>query len=361
MSVQVSVAWAGFGLGLVLGAAGRLSSFCLYRGLEESWAGGDGRPLRTFALALLVALIGTQLLLATGWIDLSQTPYLRSSFSVPAVFLGGALFGAGMVLANGCGFRALVLLGGGNLRSLVVLLCLGTAAHAALTGVLGTFRSALGQVARVEIAGTPTLPGLLARAGLPPAWASLLVVGAITVALSVFIARDRAFRRAPALVAGGVIVGLCIVAGWVVTGVLGADDFDPVPVASASFVVPAGDALLYLMQATGRTVGFGPALVAGVVCGSLILAALRGEVRIEGFSVERPIERYLAGGVAMGIGGVLAIGCSIGQGLTGSSTLALASVTAMAGILAGTALALRLGSRAPGFAGRDKTTREETA
>lgn len=351
MSTPASVVWAGFGLGIVLGAAGRLGAFCLYRGLKESWSGGDGRPLRTFALALLVALLGTQALQAMGWIDLSQSPYVRPSFSVAAVLLGGLLFGAGMVLANGCGFRALVLLGGGNLRSLVVLLCLGTAGYAALTGVFAPARTMLGQVARIELAGAPTLPGLLAKAGLPPGAATALVVGVIALGLTAFIWRDRgllggrAFLSSPALVVGGALVGACIVAGWAITGILGADDFEPAPLASASFIVPVGDGLLYLMQATGRTLGFGPALVAGVVAGSFLMAVLRGEWGLEGFSAARPVGRYLAGGALMGIGGVLAVGCSIGQGLTGASTLALMSLLAMTGILAGTALTLRLTTR----------------
>lgn len=359
MTAQAAVVWAGFGLGVVLGMAGRLSSFCLYRGLRESWRGGDGRPLRTFALALLVAVLGTQLLLASGAIDLTQTVYLRPSFSVVTLLLGGLMFGGGMVLANGCGFRALVLLGGGNLRSLVVLMCLGIAAYAALTGVLAPWRTALGQIARVDFATRPTLPGALAEAGLATGWATLLVTAAIAVALVAFIGRDPAFRREPALVAGGIAIGLSIVAGWAGTGILGADDFEPVPLASASFIVPIGDALLLLMQATGRTIAFGPALVAGVVCGSLLMAAMRGELRSEGFSATHPMGRYLAGGALMGVGGVLAIGCSIGQGLTGASTLALSSLIAMAGILAGTALTLRFATGDTGFSTRKNTKREE--
>ncbi|MEN5082820.1 YeeE/YedE family protein [Bosea sp. TWI1241] len=346
MSAPGTVIWAGFGLGIVLGAAGRLSGFCLYRGLKERWSGGDGRPLRGFALALLVALVGTQALQFAGWIELGQSAYLRTAFSAPAIFLGGLVFGAGMVLANGCGFRALVLLGGGNLRSLVVLLCLGTAGYAALTGVLAGARGALGQIGRVELSLPPSLPELLALAGLPAGAATLLVTGLVALALLAFVLRERApagrrLADSPALVFGSALVGACIVAGWAVTGVLGADDFEPVPLASASFIVPVGDTLLYLMQAVGRALAFGPALVAGVVVGSFLLAAARRDWRIEGFSAARPVGRYLAGGALMGVGGVFAVGCSIGQGLSGASTLSLTSLVAIAGILAGTALTLR--------------------
>lgn len=361
MNPPAAVVWAGFGLGIVLGAAGRLSAFCLYRGLKESWFGSDGRPLRTFLLALLVALVGSQVLEAAGWVDFARSPYPRAAFPVPMVFLGGAVFGAGMVLVNGCGFRALVLLGGGNLRSLVVLAALGIAGYATLTGVLTPVLTALGQIGRIEVAGTPTLPGLLAGTGLHPELARALVTGLIALVLLAFIRRDPAFLRSPALMIGGALIGACVVAGWAITGILGADDFQEVALASASFIMPVGDGLLYLMQASGRALGFGPALAGGVVAGSCLFALLRGEWHPQGFSAERPVGRYLLGGTLMGIGGVLAVGCSIGQGLTGAATLALMTVPAVAGILAGTALTLQLTSAGSGPMPEARPTREEIA
>ena len=361
MNPPAAVVWAGFGLGIVLGAAGRLSAFCLYRGLKESWSGGDGRPLRTFLLALLVALIGSQALEATGWVDFANSPYLRAAFPVPMVVFGGAVFGAGMVLARGCGFRALVLMGGGNLRSLVVLASLGIAGYATLTGILVPMRTALGGIGRIEVVGTPTLPGLVAGIGLHPELARVLVTGVVALALVAFIRRDRAFLRSPALMIGGALIGACVVAGWAITGILGADDFQEVALASASFIMPVGDGLLYLMQASGRALGFGPALAGGVVAGSFVFALLRGEWHTQGFSAERPVGRYLLGGTLMGIGGVLAVGCSIGQGLTGAATLALMTIPAVAGILAGTALMLQLEPAGAASLPDARPTREEIA
>ena len=332
--------WGGLAVGILFGLAGRWSELCLLRGLRGAWYQGDGRPIRTFALALAVALLGSQALQSAGLVDLSQTIYVRSSFSPLLIFLGGAMFGIGMVMANGCGARALVLLGGGNLRSLIVLLCIAIGAYLALTGLLAPMRIAIGRVFVVET-GAATLPAMLERFGIGASAATWLVVSAIAVAIGWFVFRDVAFRRERRLLIGGVAVGCAIVAGWYVTGVLGADDFEPVKVASASFIAPVGDGLLYLMLSTGKSANFGICLVAGVVVGSFLLAVGQGSLKLQGFTTPQAMLRSMAGGLLMGIGGAFAAGCSIGHGLSGLSTLALMSVLASAGILAGAALALR--------------------
>lgn len=339
MTSSQAVIWGGLAVGILFGIAARVSSLCLLSGLRGWWMSGDGRPIRTFALAIAVALIGSQALQAAGLVDLSQSIYVRDAFSLPLVFGGGLLFGIGMVMANGCGGRALVLLGGGNLRSAIVLVCIGIGGYVALTGLLGPLRVWAGQIGVLD-AGAATIPGLLEKAGLGAPVALALAVIALAGALAVFALSHAPFRNNLALLLGGAAVGGAIVAGWYVTGALGADDFEPVPVASATFIAPVGDTILYAMLSTGKKISFGVTLVVGVVLGSFALAAAQGALKLQGFASPAAMLRYMAGGVLMGIGGAFATGCSIGQGMTGLSTLALMSIVAAAGIVAGTALAL---------------------
>ncbi|NPU10684.1 YeeE/YedE family protein [Bradyrhizobium sp. 83002] len=331
---------AGLGIGLLYGAVGLLSGFCMMSSLRGWWADGDGRLVRTYALAMGTAVIATQLLAANGAVDLGKSIYLQPAFSVPLMFAGGVLFGYGMVLANGCGSRALVLLGCGNLRSFVVVIVLAVAAEMTLKGLIAPLRIALMQTSQTTATAT-SLPALLSVGGLHGAPARLLPALALGGLLIVFSFAHAPFRRAPGQMLAGLIVGLLIAAGWFATGYLGADDFNPVPVASLTFVAPIADALQYVMLSTGSTVSFGIATVAGVLAGSLVAAVVTRRFKLEGFHSPHHMLRSAGGAALMGIGGVMALGCSVGQGLTGLSTLALPSFVAIAGIFVGTALGLR--------------------
>lgn len=340
MTPASAVIWGGFAVGILFGVAARWSELCLLRGLRGAWYEGDGRPIRTFAVALAVALLGSQALQAFGLFDLSQSIYVRTSFSPLLVLFGGLLFGIGMVMANGCGARALVLLGGGNLRSLIVVICIAVGGYLTLTGLLAPLRVRAGQAFILET-DAATLPAILVRFGISHAMATLVIAGSIAAVLCWFVVGHSAFRREPRLVIGGAAAGCAVVAGWYVTGTLGADDFEPAKVASASFIAPVGDSLLYLMLSTGKAINFGVSLVAGVIVGSFLLAVARGTLTLQGFATPQAMVRAMVGGLLMGIGGALAAGCSIGHGLTGLSTLALMSIPACGGILVGAALAMR--------------------
>lgn len=331
--------WAALIIGLVFGINGQISGFCLYRGLQHVFTGHSGDKLRSFGLALAVAIAGTQLASWAGLIDLSQSIYLTTSFSWLLIPVGGVLFGIGMTLSNGCGGRALVLLGQGNLRSLVVLLCLGIAAFMTLTGLLGPLRQDIANATPVGIEGVNALSAD-ARLGL-----GLLV----TAILLYFTFRQSQFLRNRKDLFGGLVVGLLVVAGWLVTGWLGYDEFEPLPVTSVTFVSPIGETIQYAMIATGMKASFGIVIVSGVVLGALASALLRGQFKLQGFETPQSMARYMLGGVFMGIGGALAMGCSIGQGLTGLSTLGASSVLAVAGILVGTRLAVCSPLSAPRF------------
>ena len=333
------VVGAGLLIGLAYGAVGLLSGFCLLSSLRGWWADGDSRLVRTFALALAVAVIATQSLAGSGIIDLSKSVYLQPSFSVPLMFGGGLLFGYGMVLANGCGSRALVLLGRGNLRSFVVVIVLGMTAQMTLRGLIAPTRVALLQASTIRPAHL-TLPELLSTSagGLS---ARVIAATAISAALIIFAFAHAPFRRAGGQIAAGIAVGLLVTAGWFATGCLGADDFNPAAVTSLTFIAPVVDTVQYVMLSTGLTLNFGIAMVSGVFAGSLLTALVTRRFRLEGYTSPQHMLRSISGAALMGSGGAMALGCSIGQGLTGISTLALSSFAAAAGILLGTAAGLR--------------------
>jgi len=327
----MSLLWAGFLLGCTFGVAARLGRFCLLRGLREAPA------LRAFALALAVALLGSQALAWAGLADLGTAQVVRARFSLPGVFIGGLLFGAGMALARNCGARALVLLAGGNLRALVALLCLGLAAQATLTGVLAPLRQWLQGWGAVQLEYA-ALPQWLAAQGLPTGAATLGAAGLPALALLAYALRQVRGNGVALLCAA--VIGTLVAAGWWITAQVGVDPFEPVPLTSLSFIGPVAEGLLYLQLAVGREASLGPAIVAGTLAGACAAALLTRTARWEGFDSPARLAASAGGGLLMGLGGVLAVGCSIGQGLSGLSTLAFASLPACAGIVAGALLAL---------------------
>src|SRR5437899_101493 len=203
------VVYAGLLIGLLYGAVGLLSRFCLMSGLRGWWSTGDSRLIRSYALALGVAIFVAQLLAARGVVDLGKSIYLQPSFSAPLMFFGGLLFGYGMVLSTGCGSRALVLLGRGNLRSFVVVIVLGISAQMTLKGLIAPARIALVQASQTTV-NANSLPSLLATFGAADAVSRALTAAVVVVALILFAFARPAFRRSPGQVAAGIIVGLLV-------------------------------------------------------------------------------------------------------------------------------------------------------
>ena len=331
---------AALAIGLIYGSVGLLSGFCMMSGMRGWLSEGDGRLARTYALAMGVAIAASQVLAAAGLVDLGKSIYLQSTFSVPVLFLGGLLFGYGMVMSNGCGSRALVLLGRGNLRSLVVVIILAIFAQMTLKGLIAPSRIAMVGASQTT-AATNSLPALLASLGLSPVAGRMIAASVLAAALIIFALAYAPFRQSPGQIAAGIIMGLLVAAGWYGTGYLGADDFNPVPVTSLTFIAPIADALQYIMLSTGSTLNFGIVTVFAVFAGSLVTALATGRFHLEGYQSPRHMLRSAGGAALMGAGGVMAFGCSVGQGLTGLSTLSLASFIAVAGILIGTAAGLR--------------------
>jgi len=325
------VLWLGLAIGVAYGAITQLSGFCLNSAVRQHVLARDGSKLRSFLLAVIVALVGTQWAASQGLVDLSRSIYLPTGFSWVLVPIGALMFGYGMILARGCGSRTLVLLAQGNMRSLVVLLCLGISAFATLIGVLAPLRAAIGGFSQMTLSHS-TFASDLSRWGFVAVLCGLVLL---------FVFSDKKFFKHRGDLLAGLAVGLLVIAGWLTTGWVGADDFEPVPVASLTFVAPIGATIQYIMIASGMTLNFAIVVVLGILLGAHASARLTGAFRLTGFEKPTDMPRYILGGTLMGVGGALAMGCSIGQGITGMSTLSFISMIAFIGILAGAWLAVR--------------------
>lgn len=347
--LPVAVLYGGFLIGLAFGAIGLLSRFCSLTGLRGWWVERDTRMIRSFALAMAVAIIATQALGAIGVVDLGKSLYLQPSFSPALILFGGLLFGYGMVLANGCASRAVVLIGQGNLRSLMVVIVIAISAQMTLKGLFAPARlAALNWSAQTPPA--VSLDGLLAAAGFGSFWGHVLAVAMVCGPLLYVVFATGRVRHAAGVLTAGAAIGLLVAAGWFVTGYLGDDDFSAAPVASLTFVAPAADTLQYLMLSTGLQASFGIVVVSGIVLGSLVTALVTRRFRLEGYASPRHMLRSLSGAALMGAGGAMAYGCTVGQGLTGLSTLALPSFIAVVGYLGGAWAGLRGPIRVPTLA-----------
>ena len=219
-------------------------------------------------------------------------------------------------------------------------LVLGIFAYMTLRGLLGLARITFIESTNANLASvglrTQGVPDLLAAStGLSLPGLRWVVAAAAVLGLLWYCFKDAEFRASPANVLGGAIIGALIPVGWAITGIIGVDDFDPVPLASFTFVAPIGESLMYLMIFTGTSVNFGIAAVGGVILGAFLMAIATRSFRVEAFTDRNDLLRHIAGGALMGTGGVLALGCTIGQGITGLSTLALGSVLAVLSIVAG--------------------------
>jgi uncharacterized membrane protein YedE/YeeE len=329
----------------VFGAIVQRTNFCTMGGISDLVLIGDGRRFRAWLLAIAVAIIGSQTLHFADLIDLNKSIYLTSNLGWLGAIIGGLMFGFGMTQTGGCASKTLVRLGAGNLKSLIVMLVLGIFAYMTLRGLLALPRLQI-ETTNIDL----TTRGLQsqnlgemagAAIGVPRAYARAGVATLVELLLLIICFKDVAFRSSPADIIGGLVIGLCAVAGWVVTGILANDEFNPVQLASITFVAPAGDSLQYLMTFTGSTINFGVAVIGGVIVGSFLMAVVTGNFAVESFADRNDLIRHLIGAMLMGTGGVLALGCTIGQGITGMSTLALGSLLAWLSILGGCYLGIR--------------------
>ena len=344
--VHVVSLW-GFGIAVAFGMIANKTQFCTMGALSDWVNFGSLTRFRAWLLAMAVAIALSQAMQLMGWIDLSTAIYRTPNFGWLGNSVGGLLFGIGMTLGSGCGQRTLVRVGGGNLKSLVVLLVLGITAYMTLRGLLAVVRIEVFQRTNLDLASNGLtdqgLPTLLAHMFGIESWAVTVTVSALVVlTLLWFVFKDGAFRASGGNMLVGTALGLLVASAWYVTGVIGFDDFEPVPFESVTFIAPVGNAVNYLMTWTGSTIGFGVAVVFGILCGSLFYALASGGFRIETFSDRADMINHLMAGVLMGFGGVLALGCTVGQGVAGISTLSMGAVLATGAIMLGSVLTTKM-------------------
>ncbi|MCB1491563.1 MAG: YeeE/YedE family protein, partial [Rhodobiaceae bacterium] len=283
---------------------------------------------------------------AAGLVELDESIYRTANLGWLPAIVGGLMFGFGMTLAGGCGNKTLVRAGGGNLKSIVVLMILGIFAYMALRGLTGVFRVQLEQAANVDLGElgyeTQGIDHILASMlSMDAGLIRWVIVAVVVLGVLWFCFKDSEFRSSPRDIAAGLIIGALIPVGWWITGVFGYDDFDPTPLSSFTFVAPTGESIQYLMTFTGASINFGIATVGGVIVGAFIASIASREFRVESFTDANDVLRHMVGGALMGTGGVLALGCTIGQGLTGLSTLAVGSVIAWLSIMLGGVVGLK--------------------
>ncbi len=359
MSLAASVLWGGFGLAFIFGAIANKTNFCTMGAISDVVNMDHWGRVRMWLLAMAVAIVGANLLGYAGLVDLSKSVYQRATVPWLSLLLGGGLFGVGMTIAAGCANKNLVRMGAGSVRSLVVLVFLGISSYMTLRGLFGQWRVSYLDPVVIDLTAfglkSQGLSALVARiSGLSEGTSLLVLVAVFGLGLLGFVFKDRRFRGNLAQVTGAVTLGLLIVAGWYLTGHIGygenPDTLETVYFAtntrtleSLSFVAPVAYTLELLMLWTDKALhaSFGIASVIGVVLGSFVYAVSTRQFRWEGFASLDDLRTQLIGAVLMGFGGVTAMGCTVGQGLTGISTLAIGSFIALAGIVGGAVAAMK--------------------
>ncbi len=359
LNPALAVILGGFLLALAFGYVASRSNFCIMGAVSDVVNMQHWGRMRLWILAVAIAMVGTSLLHLLGQIDLAKSVYQRPVIPWLSLLVGGIVFGIGMTIAGGCPNKNLIRLGGGSLRSLVVLLFLGVASYMTLKGLF-----ALGRVTWLDPVAIDLTAIGLQQQGLAAIVAKLtglqapVALGAtmavVALGMLVFVFKDSGFRAEPGQIGAGLALGALVAGGWYLTGHVGfgenPETLENVYFAtntrtleSFSFVAPIAYSLEMLMLWTDKSLRmtFGIASVLGIVAGACIETRLSGRFRWEGFASLQDLRQNLAGAVLMGAGGVTAIGCTIGQGLSGLSTLALGSTIAVAGIVAGSALTMK--------------------
>jgi hypothetical protein len=366
-SLSTLVIGGGFAVAFAFGLVAAKTNFCTMGALSDIVNMGHWGRMRMWMLTVAVAIIGTTALSALGLVDLPKSVPLRPVLPWLSLIVGGLVFGVGMTLSGGCANKNLVRVGGGSVRALVVLVFLAIASYMTLKGLFGQWRAGFLDPVNLNLGergwGDQSLATALTKlTGLPARTALWTCAAVLSLALAAFALKDKRFRSNALQMGGAVLLGLLVVAGWYVTGHLGygenPDTLETVYFAtntrtleSLSFVAPLAYSLELLMMWTDTSLhaSFGIASVVGVIAGSAAYALPAGKFRWEGFANFSDLRSQLLGAVLMGFGGVTALGCTVGQGLSGLSTLAIGSVLAVVGIVAGSVAtqihALAIGAR----------------
>lgn len=322
-----------FGLlgGFAIGVVARKSNFCTLGAIEETYYGTERSRMRTWVLAVGVAIAGTQILNFFGVIDLSKSFYLDPQLRLVGAIVGGMLFGLGMALVGTCAFGMLVRAGGGDMRSLVSILILGIVGYTTANGVLaylGVYVIIPGNVALTGSASS-SISELLFGPSKTAQFALGLGLSAVAIGWAV---SSRRFLKNVSAVVTGVVIGLVVVYGWWVTGQVAQDGFEQVLFESYRFARPIGDTLVYAMTFSGAAITFPIGGVLGVMTGAFVTSLFDKNFRFEAFDDAREMRRHFGGAALMGMGSIFALGCTIGQGMSGVSTLSINAFLTVAAI-----------------------------
>lgn len=376
-SAQWFLLIAGFVLAFIMGAVANKTGFCTM-GAVSDWVNmGDKGRFRAWLLAIAVALLGVVSLESLGAMsaDGSFPPYRAGRLVWAENILGGLLFGVGMVFASGCGNKCLVRIGGGNLKSIFVMLVIGIIAYFMVVPFPGTDQTLY------SLFFYPWLSPLAINTegqdlgslfmGADNAVSGRLIIGLILVAtLSFFIFKSKDFRSDKDHVVGGVLIGLCVLGAWWVTSNIALNiDGEPMTLSgyyeewdmladseegkpaqgaglaaqSFTFINPMGQTVGYVKAGfDSALLTFGILAFFGVIAGSLAWSLKSKSFHIEWFASGKDFFAHLVGAILMGFGGVLAMGCTIGQGITGVSTLALGSFLTFISIVLSSALTMKI-------------------
>ena len=374
---QSVLLWSGFGIALVLGAVANKTNFCTMGAISDLVNIGDSGRMRAWLLAIAVAVLGVAILESTGLvkIDDSFPPYRAAQLVWAENLLGGLLFGIGMTLASGCGNKTLIRIGGGNLKSVFVLAIIAVIAYYMTNPFPGTDKTLFTELfyhwirpLAIDAGKAQDLGSVVAGEAAPRA--RLIIGSLLAVVLLVFVFKSADFRKSFDNILGGVVVGVAVLAAWYITSniVINAGgetnslrgfvqnwdflsetpegkpaDSRPLSSQSFSFINPMGQVFGYALNGFNSAfLTFGAMAVFGVIIGSMLWAIVSRGFRFEWFASGKDFVNHVIGAVLMGLGGVLAMGCTIGQAITGVSTLAIGSFVAFGGIVLGSALTMKV-------------------
>lgn len=340
--------WGGLLIGIVFGFIVFRTNFCTMGSISDILSFGDYRRFRSWLLAIAVAMIGVAFIERGGIADMSLSMYVSTNFTWGANIAGGLIFGIGMVFGGGCVSKNIVRTGGGDLRSLMVLVVIGITAFMTIGGLLGPMRVAVFGPVTADLSamgmtdqrlGT-LLASLTGMAAETAAWVALAIVAG---GILVYCLIDKGFRTSPSHLIAGIGIGLCVIAGWVLTG-LAYDEFADNPtLTSLTFARPTGDSIDYLMRFTAFSgPSFAVTTTGGALLGAFLAALSQKKFALATFSDTSDTLRNLMGAVMMGFGGVVALGCTVGQAVTGFSTLAMGSGLTFIFIVVGGVIGMKI-------------------
>lgn len=354
-TVHAVVLWSSFALSALFGAITQRTRFCTMGSVSDIVNMGSWNRMRMWVLAIATATVGFNLLAASGQIDAQQTIYTTSRVLWLSALVGGLMFGFGMVLASGCGSKTLVRIGEGNLKSVVVFVMIAVFAYITLRGITAEVRVHVLDRVSVQLSTSQDLPSIVSHlTGWPLPRLQAVFGLALGLALGGWALSAREFRTANNLLAGFGL-GAVVVAVWFVSGKIGYLAEDPQTLQAAyigsqnnkmealSFVAPLAYTLFWFMMYSdaSNVLTIGIVSVFGVIAGSAAMALLGGQFRWEGFRGVEDTANHLIGGALMGVGGVTALGCTIGQGMSGVSTLSITSWIAFLSIVFGAVLGVK--------------------